>query len=231
MSSYALPTLFPSSSCYNEQSFSSAQSILDHNNSISPHQSSINRESISVKELKYANTKNMKHVDIATTNVNLDPLALYNRSRNGKNTKSTHSSQFEAVTFELAITLNERRYTVRRPFRRLRKLHAELVKECEKLGMVMPELPIRYDSEGNAYTTPVMFPIARSGLSMLQSTMYTYTAVMDGWFSYVCKALPGSPSIINFVWEPPAKKSKQQLASINEDEEEDDSDEECYANV
>mmetsp|Transcript_3746 Transcript_3746/g.3855 ORF Transcript_3746/g.3855 Transcript_3746/m.3855 type:complete len:239 (-) Transcript_3746:121-837(-) len=223
MSTYALSTLFPSSSCHNDHATSSSHQIASHTHPIPQYQSC--QQTPSTNEVTSGNAEKLECVDIAVTNANLDPRSLY--KRRGKKEKyfsSAQSRKFEAVTFELKITFNRRQYTVRRPFYRLRNLHAELVKECEKLGMVMPELPTRYDSEGNPYSIPVMFPIARSGLSMLQSTMYSYTPVVDGWFSHVCKALPRSPSLINFIWEPPERKMEQQLASINEEEEEDEID-------
>jgi len=219
MSAYALPSFFPASSFEHENETASSESFNDE----STHSQSLPQQSTHLDQpccgVDSCSRPCYGDLDVVVNSANIDPRSLIFTN---KKQKKSHYQHEENVTFELRVTFNGRRYTASRPFHRLRKLHAELVKECEILGMVMPELP-KSDCDGNpSEKSHVMFPIARSGFSMIQSMMSSYAPVMEGWFSQVCLAVPTSPSLTNFLWEPLNNENETDDGRLSSIIEEDD---------
>lgn len=120
------------------------------------------------------------------------------------------SSQDEdAIQFELFINFHCREYKAFRAFSTFVQLRNDLLRDRTVPSTVsIPELPSLSSENYERHSSITGFhALARSGFAMLQATAKMYCPEMERWLRHVVEAVPASPILNRFLWEPLASST------------------------
>lgn len=127
-------------------------------------------------------------------------------SNDEEQTISSKSQDEEAIQFELFINFHGRQYRAFRAFSTFVQLRNDLLRDRSVPATVsIPELPSLNEHENNS--SGGFHALARSGFAMLQATAKMYCPVMEVWLRSVVEAVPSSPILNKFLWEPLASST------------------------
>lgn len=119
---------------------------------------------------------------------------------------TSKSQDEEAIQFELFINCNGREYRAFRAFSTFVQLRNDLLRDRTVPSTVsIPELPSIDNYESSSSSG--FHALARSGFAMLQATAKMYCPVMELWLRNVVEAVPSSPILNKFLWEPLASST------------------------
>lgn len=119
---------------------------------------------------------------------------------------SSKSQDEDAIQFELFINFHGREYRAFRAFSTFVQLRNDLLRDRSVPSTVsIPELPSLNEHENSS--TSGFHALARSGFAMLQATAKMYCPVMELWLRSVVEAVPSSPILNKFLWEPLASST------------------------
>lgn len=123
--------------------------------------------------------------------------------------QSLSSAQDEdAIQFELFINFHGREYRAFRAFSTFVQLRNDLLRDRSVPSTVsIPELPSLENEGGSSPNSRGFHALARSGFAMLQATAKMYCPVMELWLRSVVEAVPSSPILNRFLWEPLASST------------------------
>jgi len=161
---------------------------------------------------------------IKVINSHVDTRAYFFGRRKRKNTSSQ-----TLVSFDLSVTHNSRKYTIRRSLRRIVKLHAELVQE--EGNSSIPELPEcinNLDGITDYNNVGANNKRHRTGYSMLQTSLRLCCPVIEEWLLSVCHTYANLICLKIFLRDLSKTTTEiddDRLSSISEDEEEEDDNE------
>lgn len=119
---------------------------------------------------------------------------------------SSKSQDEDAIQFELFINFHGREYRAFRAFSTFVQLRNDLLRDRSVPATVsIPELPSLNEHENRSSSG--FHALARSGFAMLQATAKMYCPVMELWLRSVVEAVPSSPILNKFLWEPLASST------------------------
>lgn len=117
---------------------------------------------------------------------------------------SKSSQDEEAIQFELFINFHGREYRAFRAFSTFVQLRNDLLRDRTVPSTVsIPELPsLCKDNYEQNTSSSGIGAFARSGFAILQATAKMYCPEMEKWLRHVVEAVPSSPILNRFLWEP-----------------------------
>lgn len=197
--------------------------ICRKDSSTSPELKTGNSTEANIKRHVCSSLQNITQIKII--NSNIEARAFFN---NRKKSKSGMRNKQDTIYFDLLVTENSRRYTIRRSLCKVVKLHSILSEE--QGDGIIPDLPEgTYNLEDKTdYKSVRSSKRHRIGYSMLQASIRYFSPIIEKWLSNVCLTCNKSPGLKDFLREDLKTKFEMddgRLSVISEDEEEEEDNE------